>query len=166
MHRSVIWVVVAVAGLLGCKPALQPVNVPASPTALAPTEPTPMAKPQAVPTSAPTSMPTAVPSPSAAKSGLVFTATLGPTCPGPQRVGQVCTAPYVGEFVVLKVDGSEAASFTTDTNGQATLDLPPGVYTVSLVNTGRSRPRGGPVEVTVITGQYVEVVLELDSGIR
>lgn len=167
MYRSLIWVVVAVAGLLGCKPSLQPVIAPASPTASAPIEPTPVAKPQTVPTSAPTSVPTAVPSLTEEKSGLTFTATLGPTCPGPQRVGQVCTAPYAGEFIVTRMDGSEAARFNTDVDGRAVVDLPVGNYSVSIAaGGGRSLPRGGPVEVVVTAGQYVEVVLELDTGMR
>jgi hypothetical protein len=101
------------------------------------------------------------------KSGLTFTATVGPTCPGPQRVGQVCTAPYEGEFIVTRPDGNEAARFKTGVDGRAVVDLPPGAYTVSTqLDAGSVLRRGGSVEVTVVPGQYVDVVLDLDTGMR
>ena len=53
----------------------------------------------------------------------------------------------------------------TDQNGQVTVDLPPGQYTVTPKIEGRF-PAGRPVDVTVPTGQIVEVSIELDSGMR
>ncbi len=94
-------------------------------------------------------------------------ATIGPTCAGPQREGQVCTAPYEGEFVVTRADGSEVARFSTGADGRAVVDLPPGSYTVSAkAGAGRPFRSGGSVDVTVVTGQSVEVAVELDTGLR
>jgi hypothetical protein len=101
------------------------------------------------------------------QSGLTFVATLGPICPGPQREDQVCTVPYQGEFVVTRPDGSEVARFKTDVDGRAVVDLSPGDYIVlAKFEAGQSQPRGGPVEVNVVAGQYVEVALDLDTGMR
>ncbi|HSD84742.1 MAG TPA: prealbumin-like fold domain-containing protein, partial [Anaerolineae bacterium] len=102
--------------------------------------------------------------PAAPASGIRLTAMMGPTCPGPERPGQVCTQPYTGVFVVTKAD-AEVARITTDQNGKATINLPPGEYTLTPELEGRS-PSGGPTTVTVLSGQYVEVSVELDTGIR
>ncbi len=163
MRGSLVWLIVLVAGLLGCKPALQPVTVPVSPTVSTPTESAPMAAPQVVLTIAPTS----ASSSAMEQSGFVLTATLGPTCPGPQQEGQVCTAPYEGKFIVMHADGSEVARFNTGVDGRAVVDLSPGRYIVSLApGAGRTQPRGEPVEVIVVAGQRVAVDLELDTGLR
>jgi uncharacterized surface anchored protein len=61
--------------------------------------------------------------------------------------------------------GVEVAEVTTDENGQALIDLPPGEYTVTPKIEGKF-PTGAPVTVTVTDGQYVEVNIELDSGMR
>jgi hypothetical protein len=100
-------------------------------------------------------------------SGISVTATVGPTCPGPERPGQECTAPYVGEFVVTDRNGDMVAHFTTDQDGHFMLDLPPGDYQVTpkLDSTGPFPPRG-KVDVTVAPGQYADVAIELDTGIR
>ena len=98
-------------------------------------------------------------------SGIHLTATIGPTCPGPERPGQVCTQPYQGLFVVTSNTGAEVTRATTDQDGKATIDLPPGNYTITPKVEGRL-PSGAPTAVTVLSGQYVEVSIELDSGIR
>ena len=100
-----------------------------------------------------------------AASGIHLTAAISPTCPGPERPGQVCTQPYQGLFVVTDDDGVEAARAATDQNGQATIDLPPGNYTITPKIEGKW-PSGAPATVTVPAGQYVEVSIELDSGMR
>ena len=98
-------------------------------------------------------------------SGVRLTATIRPTCPGPERPGQICTQPYQGLFIVTNNAGAEAARATTDQDGKATIDLPPGNYTITPKVEGRF-PSGAPAAVTVLFGQYVEVSIELDSGIR
>jgi hypothetical protein len=132
-----------------------PAKVPPSPspaaTSIVPVEVSP----------APTPMP-------AAGSGVHVTATIGPTCAGPERPGQVCTKPYVGEFVVMSQDNSkEVARFTTDKDGHATIDLPPGDYLiVPKLDPKTPYPKGGPMSVSVSIGAYTDVAVELDTGIR
>jgi hypothetical protein len=71
----------------------------------------------------------------------------------------------VGLFVVTDNTSAEVARVTTDENGQAKIDLPPGAYTITPKVEGLW-PSGGPAVVTVPDGQYVEVSIELDSGMR
>ena len=170
-----------VVSVVGCRPAATPGDVPSAPpapTEIAPvvgtavpgdagslpvpppvTAATPSATLAAPPTPAPTKL---VPTGS---SGIRLTATVGPTCPGPERPGQVCTQPYEGLFVVTNSSGAETARATTDQAGQVLIDLPPGEYTVTPKIEGRF-PSGAPVTVTVTDGQYADVNIELDSGMR
>ncbi|HZY41399.1 MAG TPA: hypothetical protein VFF59_05290 [Anaerolineae bacterium] len=163
MRQVMMLVVVIALGAIGCRPAATPIAVPTLSPLAAPTSP-PAAVPTAVPTLEVSPKPTSTAAP---KSGLQVTATIGPTCPGPQRVGQVCTAPYVGEFIVSTREGREVARFTTDDQGRSKLDLPPGDYSVSpKLDSARGLPRGGPIDVQVIAGAYTEVMFELDTGMR
>jgi hypothetical protein len=152
--------------LASCKPAATPAL--SQPTAMPPS-PLPTAlQQQSMPetTREAPSSPVATPIPPvAAVAGIHIIAKIGPTCPGPERPGQVCEGPYEGEFVITTGEGTEAAHANTDKEGKATVDLPPGQYTIAPKVEGRL-PSGAPVEVTVPSGQYVDVNLELDSGIR
>lgn len=170
-----LWVgVLMVLIVTGCRPAATPAASPTA-TSLAPIVGTALPGDAAslpVPPPVTTSTPAAGPSPQptaelipAGSSGIRLTATVGPTCPGPERPGQVCTQPYEGWFVITDSTGAEAARTITNAEGQAVIDLPPGAYTITPKIEGRF-PSGAPVNATVIAGQYVDVALELDSGIR
>ena len=58
-------------------------------------------------------------------------------------------------------------AYVINTSGEtlSKIDLPPGAYMVTLKIEGRF-PAGTPTAVTVLSGQYVEVNVELDSGMR
>ncbi len=158
MHKIIVTAsLLGVLLMAGCRPTgtLVPLASPTSPL------PTSVA-PQGLPTA---TLEGQVNTPAIPASGFRLTATMGPTCPGPERPGQVCTKPYEGLFVVMDSSGAEVASITTDQNGKATIDLPPGAYTITPKIEGRF-PSGAPTTVTVLSGQYVEVGVELDTGIR
>jgi hypothetical protein len=172
---NLIVCVLIVLAVTGCRPAATPVALP-TPTAIGPVVGTALpGQSGALPVPPPLATTTApvvtrAPSPTAeliptGSSGIRLAVTIGPTCPGSERPGQVCTQPYEGLFVVTDPAGGEVARVTTDQNGQALIDLPPGEYMVTPKIEGRL-PLGAPVSATVIDGQYVEVNIELDSGIR
>ena len=98
-------------------------------------------------------------------SGIHLTATIGPTCPGPERPGEVCTKPYQGTFIVTDKAGAEVAHATTDQTGQATINLPPGDYVINPKVEGKL-PSAAATSVTVPSGQYVKLSISLDTGIR
>ena len=149
--------------IAGCSPAAAPVFMTVAPSASPASPGATLITPQAQPTA--TLLPSPAKTPATRASGIHVTATLGPTCPGPQRPGQVCTRPYEGVVVVTDSHGTDVASVTTDQNGQATIDLAPGAYTVTPKIEGRF-PASMPTAVTVSSGEYAEVFLELDTGIR
>ncbi len=148
---------------IGCSPAVTPVLVTPGRTASPASTGGTLITPQVLPTATP--LPSPVKTPVMGTSGLHVTATVGPTCPGPQRPGQVCTRPYEGALVVTDSHGKDIATVTTDQNGQAIIDLPPGAYTIAPKIEGRY-PAGMPTAATVSAGEYAEVYLELDTGIR
>ncbi len=168
MRQKLRWILPGAAALLvfaACRPAGAP------PTQLVPTVSTPAAPASSVetlvpvtPAENPAATPELVPAPGGL-SGAKFTAQLGPTCPGPERPGQICTKPYQGGLAVKDAKGAEVAQVQTDENGKATLNLPPGEYVVTPTVEGPF-PRGAPVTFTVQAGQYTEVSVELDTGIR
>lgn len=148
----------------GCRPAAAPVSNTPAPSSNSPLSlPTPIA-PQAVPGFT-REVPLSPASTPFADSGVRLTATIGPTCPGPERPGQVCTRPYEGLFVVTDNAGVQVARASTDQHGMATIVLPPGNYVITPKIEGRF-PSGAPVTVTVFPDQYVQVSIGLDSGIR
>ena len=148
---------------IGCSPAAVPVFVTPGPTTGPASPGATVITPQVLSTASPLASPAKTPA--IRTSGIHVTATIGPTCPGPQRLGQVCTRPYEGVLVVTDSHGKDIATATTDQNGQATIDLPPGAYTLAPKIEGRY-PAGMPVAATVSAGEYAEVNLELDTGIR
>jgi hypothetical protein len=156
--------VLAVFTVASCRPAVTPMPIAPSPS-FSPLSPlsTPLA-PQVVP-AATHQTPSSPASAPAATSGIHLAATIGPTCPGPERPGQVCTRPYEGLFIVTDKAGAEVARATTDQNGEATIDLLPGTYTIAPTVEGKL-PLAAATTVTVLSGQYAEVSLGLDSGIR
>ena len=182
MRQKGKWIIgfgwVALLALAGCRPAATP-PAPFTPTAFAPIVVTIV---RAVPGSLPTpaevpptvvETPTSVPSPAPSVnspvggSGIHLTASLSPTCPGPERPGEVCSKPYQGEFIITGSDGAEVARVATDENGTATVSVPPGTYTVvPKLDQQAPYPNGSSVEVTVLPHQIVEVKFDLDTGIR
>ena len=123
--------------------------------------------------SVPTLMPAVTPWPSitaappAETSGVRVTAIIGPTCAGPVRPDQVCTQPYEGEFVVTDQSGREIARFVTDQQGRAVVALPPGNYVlVPKIDPQTRLPTRSPVNVSVLPGDYVEIIVEFDTGLR
>jgi hypothetical protein len=154
-----LWIMLILAS---CKPAATPAPQPPSPLpgTIVPQQIVPEPTLEIPPSPVATPIP-----PAAVTSGIRIIAKVGPTCPGPERPGQVCEGPYEGVFSITIGNGTEAAQVTTDKDGRATVDLPPGQYTVTPKIEGRF-PSGAPVDVTVPPGQVVEVSIELDTGMR
>jgi len=102
-------------------------------------------------------------------SGISGTVTLGPTCPvqsyPPQ---QGCgNQPYSTTLGIVTYGNSEYVSTTTtsDANGNFSIALPVGSYTISSQNSN-AYPRLSPQIVNVLPHQYTNVNLTFDTGIR
>ncbi len=102
-----------------------------------------------------------------AESGIEGQATIGPMCPV-MREGQECPdQPYQTPLIILDNQGHQIARIETDAEGKFRLNLPPGDYIIHPeIPADRPIPTAADVQVTVLPGQFTQVKIEFDSGIR
>ncbi|MFO1541282.1 MAG: carboxypeptidase-like regulatory domain-containing protein [Chloroflexota bacterium] len=107
------------------------------------------------------------PAPTPLASGVRGTVLLGPTCEGATRA-DACTEPYVARLLVLDVDGGLVGEVTSDGDGGFALALPPGVYTIQPAPPEGDAlfPVAFPVSLVVGEGEWTEVGIDYDTGIR
>ena len=103
-------------------------------------------------------------------SGIRGTVVLGPTCPGGQDPGAhdpvPCLTPYAANLVVLDSESAPVQRVTSGGDGRFQVDLPPGEYVVTPATGADTYPIAQPVSVSVSAGQYAEVQINYDTGIR
>ena len=105
--------------------------------------------------------------PAPADTGITGQAVVGPTCPVVQA-GQPCPEqPYQAMITVLDSSGREVTTFQTDTDGRLKINLAAGTYTLRPQSPqGMPLPMASDQEVIVIDGQFTDVLIQYDSGIR
>jgi hypothetical protein len=109
----------------------------------------------------------AVPTPTAPGGGIRGSVILGPTCPVEQVDQPPCLTPYPAELVVRsKDDSTEVARVRAAADGSFELRLPPGDYVVWPEPGENGLPAAQPVDVTVVAGQFEELQINYDTGIR
>ncbi len=103
-------------------------------------------------------------------SGIEGIVKLGPTCPVESTPGAndpvPCVTPYSAQLVVLDGENAVVARVTSGADGTFRVDVPPGEYIVAPATGSDSYPIANPVSVTVTNGQYVQVEINYDTGIR
>ena len=115
----------------------------------------------------PTPTPTVTPVPiKPGASGIEGQVFISPTCGGPVRPGQNCTAPYQAVITVLDTANNVVTQVTSDANGRFSLALPPGVYTLRPEKPNPGPARAAEVSVTVESGRLASVEIMYDSGLR
>ena len=102
-------------------------------------------------------------------SGIRGSVILGPTCPTGSSPGAndpvPCLTPYSAQLVVLDAENDVAGRVTSDADGRFELELPPGEYVITPLG-GDPYPIAQPISVTVPAGEFVEVQINFDTGIR
>src|SRR5260221_2592520 len=96
-------------------------------------------------------------------SGISGTILAGPACPGPVRIGSPCPDRPVAMTVEVVSGTTVAATFTSDANGTFSVSVGPGTY-VLRSKSGLPALRG--TTVVVVEGQFTQVELHADTGIR
>lgn len=96
--------------------------------------------------------------------------TIGPNCPV-EQAGNPCETPpeaYAArEFLVFNSTKKQVASFHPDANGNFSLTLPPGTYTVTSAKGGMGfMSKNLPQTVTIQSGQTTTLHIDVDTGIR
>lgn len=95
-----------------------------------------------------------------------------PTCAGPQRVGQICEAPYPnGEFILYREEGRgnvhlvEIKSVKTDSLGKFTTNLEPGNYKLKNLKSGIGNDVTNN-DINIVAGKTTTITFNIDTGIR
>ena len=99
-------------------------------------------------------------------SGVWGRVTVAPSCPGPERPGQACVAPFAGAKLQLRTAAGELlrrASAADD--GAFEIAAPPGRYSLQVEVDGLY-PRCEPVPVRIVKGRRTRLKVECDSGMR
>jgi len=99
-------------------------------------------------------------------SGVAGTISLSPACPGPERPGVACKAPYAGAHLQLAArDGAIIATAESDARGSFRLPARPGRYQLRVDVTGLY-PRCEPIAAAVQQQKFTRVSIRCDSGMR
>lgn len=104
--------------------------------------------------------------PSPAPTGVMGRVTISPTCPGPQKVDEPCSAPFANVQVLLvNGEGATVGVATTSEQGTFEIEAPAGTYRVRVAAAGRF-PICPVVPVTVSADRRDMVEIACDSGMR
>jgi len=99
----------------------------------------------------------------APSSGIRGTIHAGPACPGPARLDSPCPDRPVAMTVEVVSGTAIVATFTTDAAGTFSVGVAPGTYTLRSKN---GLPALKSSTVVVAAGEYTDVQLQADTGIR
>jgi len=101
------------------------------------------------------------------ESGIEGQVVLAPACRGPARVGQACTAPYETTIAVLDWQGTLVTEVRTGADGTFRVLLGPETYTLHPAPAVPGPfPWARDVTVTVEPGQFTQVTVTYDTGMR
>ncbi|MGH2521318.1 MAG: carboxypeptidase-like regulatory domain-containing protein [Anaerolineales bacterium] len=150
-HSTVLFVICTLTiGLLAV--ACAPLEVPGSAT-------TEFGKASPEPTQAPAAS-------GASQSGIEGKVIIGPTCPGPVVAESPCAdQPYQATITVMDEKNQPVKQLQSDETGSFKVTLAPGTYVLHPESPGG--PTQAPEQtVTVVSGQFTQVTIVYDSGIR
>jgi hypothetical protein len=100
-------------------------------------------------------------------SGVYGQVTLGPVCPVVQ-VGKDCPdKPYQATLSILTAAGNKVTTIVTAADGNFRVNLAPGNYLLRPETPqNQPLPRAEEQPFTVTAGQFTEISVTYDSGIR
>jgi hypothetical protein len=102
-----------------------------------------------------------------ADTGIRGTVILGPTCAVEQETQSPCLTPLAAVLVVRSKDGStEVGRVTSSADGRFELVLPPGEYVILPEPGENGFPVAQPQDITVRAGEFTDLEINYDSGIR
>ena len=106
-------------------------------------------------------------SPVAQESGVEGLVLLGPTCPAVQSGTQCPDRPFEADLTILDLDGEEVARGKSEADGIFRIPLPPGEYVLAPEQPFPDLPPfARPIEFEVKPGEYVQLDIRYDSGVR
>jgi hypothetical protein len=100
-------------------------------------------------------------------SGIVGQVIIGPTCPVEMPGLDCADKPYQATLTVLTPSGNKVNRFTTEADGTFRVNLAPGDYILHPESPGdMGLPYGTEQAFTVVPGQFAQLLVMYDSGIR
>lgn len=102
-------------------------------------------------------------------SGIEGQAFIGPVCPvvSAENQTQCADQPYQAVIAVMDQQNTVVTQFQTDATGHFKVELPPGTYTLNPQSEQNAPfPRAGVKQVTVKEGEFTQIEINFDSGIR
>ena len=99
-------------------------------------------------------------------SGVKGVVSAGPQCPFEVQGSPCPDQPWQGTVRVTTIDGDMVDEVATGVDGRFEVALEPDDYVVIAVTEADRLPMAAPQEVTIGEGEWVEVTLVVDTGIR
>jgi hypothetical protein len=109
--------------------------------------------------------PAATSTPATGLTGVSGVALVGPSCPVETEDEPCPDRPWQGPIVAKTLNGSEVARTESDAAGHFELPLPPGEYEI-IAELAGFLPAPISLYVTLASGEWKEIEVMLDSGIR
>jgi hypothetical protein len=106
-----------------------------------------------------------IPTPTPTDSGIEGRVLIGPMCPVVQAGTECPDQPYQATLMVLRPNGQEVMRFETDKDGRFRVALPPGEY-ILHPESHNVMPFAAEQTFTVSPGEFTQVIVNYDSGIR
>ncbi len=103
--------------------------------------------------------------PTPVDSGIQGQVSIGPLCPVVQEGMDCADKPYQASFTVLTSKGKEVTRFQSDANGIFEIALSPGDY-ILRPESPNVMPYAAEQPFTVLAGQFTQLIVSYDSGIR
>jgi len=100
-----------------------------------------------------------------AASGIEGQVLIGPTCPVVKEGVDCADRPYQAGLTVNSPEGIKIVQIQTDEQGKFRIPLPAGDYILHPESTGRY-PSVADQNITVTAGQFTQIIVTYDSGIR
>ncbi len=107
------------------------------------------------------------PTPSAGpNSGVRGIVLLGPTCADLSVDASPCLTPYAAQMAIVDSNGNFVTTVTSGPDGHFQVALPPGDYVIQPKSDPNGYPSGAAVPVSVVAGDFTDVEVDYDTGIR
>lgn len=103
--------------------------------------------------------------PTPVDSGIQGQVSIGPLCPVVQAGVDCPDKPYQASFTVLTSKGKEVTHFQSDADGMFKIALPSGDY-ILRPESPNSLPYAPEQPFSVLAGQFTQLIITYDSGIR
>ena len=100
-----------------------------------------------------------------AESGIEGQVLIGPACPVVQEGVDCADKPYQATLSINNPQGELVIQVQTDADGRFRIPLPSGQYILHPESTGRY-PSAADQNFTVTAGQFTQITVTYDSGIR